>query len=312
MVLIRRTGEQEWESRPIQPYPNEQTIQIIIEESLGQLPGMEDVPTRTVREYPVPLAGFIDVLAVDLHGNITVVECKLRANPESRRWVIGQVLAYGAGLWKLSYEEFDRRFATRAAKPLAQLFAETAETTDETWNESTFRAAVEDNLTRGRFRLVIAVDEITEELERIVMYLQEQTHPEIKVVALEVGYISHAGVEILIPTAFGGAILPEASTASPEASIDSITEQIARAISASPRRQKQYKSRTLWSMYGFRRRTPERINLVKKSLRERGIEHNIESDRFGWEGLGERITFQMRSQKNRDEQIDQAAVVPEE
>ncbi len=65
------------------------------------------------KEVPVRRAGNADVVVVDAEGQIAIVECKRASNPESRRWVIGQVFEYAAGLWKLDYEDFKRLLAAR-------------------------------------------------------------------------------------------------------------------------------------------------------------------------------------------------------
>ena len=36
----------------------------------------------------------------------TLVECKLQSNIEIKRKVVGQVLAYASGFWRMSYDEF--------------------------------------------------------------------------------------------------------------------------------------------------------------------------------------------------------------
>ena len=92
----------------------------------GRLPGKRRRslqrlnPCRGTASRPVlldsALARSVDLVAVGAAGQITVVECKLAANPEIRSSVIGQVFAYAAGLWSLSYDEFDRLFTDRAGE----------------------------------------------------------------------------------------------------------------------------------------------------------------------------------------------------
>ena len=48
---------------------------------------------------PISGTGKADVVIVDASGDITVVECKLAANPEIRRRVVGQLLAYSSAIW---------------------------------------------------------------------------------------------------------------------------------------------------------------------------------------------------------------------
>ena len=92
---------------------------------------------------------------------------ELAANPEIRSSVIGQVFAYAAGLWSLSYDEFDRLFTDRAGGSLGATVVKAADLEDR-WDQHAFREAVTSNLETGQFDLVIAVDSIPEELKRVV------------------------------------------------------------------------------------------------------------------------------------------------
>ncbi len=49
-------------------------------------------------ELGIPDTGSVDIALVEPAGLITLVECKLRANPEIRRAVLGQIMAYAANL----------------------------------------------------------------------------------------------------------------------------------------------------------------------------------------------------------------------
>ena len=104
-------------------------------ESPSLLPGF-DGPMAAAKEVPVRRAGSADVVVVDAEGQIAIVECKRASNPECRRWVIGQVFEYAAGLWKLDYKDFERILAARGTvltKPFKGV---------EGWDEATFRRAV--------------------------------------------------------------------------------------------------------------------------------------------------------------------------
>jgi hypothetical protein len=59
------------------------------------------------------------------------------------------------------------------------------------------------NLAEGAFRLVFAVDEITEDLKRAVEYLNAHTSTSLEVVVLEFRYSRVDGIEILLPNSFG-------------------------------------------------------------------------------------------------------------
>jgi len=201
-VLIRKKGQpaQPWRSPEVDTYDDEAALQELLAESPKLLGLGDDV--AVVRELTVPGIGSLDIAAVSSSGAIMLVECKLASNPEIRRSVVGQVFAYAAGLWSLGYNDFDRVFAARAGKPLDASIAEAAQLGSD-WDQDAFRASVAANLEAGRFDLVIAVDSITEELKRIVRYLNEHTVSEIRVLALELGYVSDGDVEVLLPTIYG-------------------------------------------------------------------------------------------------------------
>src|SRR6266545_453398 len=177
MLLIRTSSDSPWRTPPITAYTNEQALQAIIAHSPNLLPGAADTPMAVVREFVLPSFSRIDVVGVDPSGAITVVECKLKANSEIRREVVGQVLAYASMLWGRSYEEFDAAFALIAGKPLADCVAAL---NPDAWDEEMFRVNVADNLAKGRFRLIIVVDKITDELKRIVQYLNEHTNADLQ------------------------------------------------------------------------------------------------------------------------------------
>jgi hypothetical protein len=71
------------------------------------------------------------------------------------------------------------------------------------WDRDSFVAAVASNLEAGRFTLVVAVDEITAELQRIIEYLSNHTVGDVAVVALELGYVADGDCQILVPQIYG-------------------------------------------------------------------------------------------------------------
>lgn len=145
----------------------------------------------------MPGAGSADVVVVDAEGEITIVECKLAKNPEMRRWVIGQLFEYAAALWKLDIEDFERSLAA-SGTPRTKPFKDPAR-----WKEATFRNTVSRNLTAGAFRLIIAVDEITERLERTVVFINSLTPPEVRFLAMELPGAGEEGAKRPEPVFYG-------------------------------------------------------------------------------------------------------------
>lgn len=204
-LLIRTEGKGQWHVPKITAYPNEARLQSILVESPSLLPGVPEEGSLAVDEVEVTGPCYVDVLCIDLAGQLTLCECKLRANAEIKRWIVGQLMAYAAALWRTPYEEFDRqvslRLDGRSLEEHMELLADSAQ--PDGWSIDAFRAALSANLTAGRFRLVFAVDEITDELRRVVEFLNTHTAPGLEVLAVEIGYVEDGGVEILSPTVYG-------------------------------------------------------------------------------------------------------------
>ena len=177
---------------------------------------MPTPPVVLVHEFEVTY-GFIDLVGVSPTGAVTVVECKLQGNPDMKRTIVGQLFAYAAGLWGMSYADFDEAWQAktqpfnmsaetwerRKRGPLVDEMAAAVAEHGLTWDRDTFPAAVEANLAAGRYTLVFAVDDITPELRRIVEYLSEHTAPEVSVIALEIRYLRDGDTEVLVPQPYG-------------------------------------------------------------------------------------------------------------
>lgn len=201
-LLVRhRAGP--WRSPETQAYGNEAMLKLMLRDSPQLLLCSEG--SVFVDELTVPLVGSVDLTGVGPKGDITLVECKLGSNPEIRRSIIGQIFAYAAGLWKTTYEDFDRLFSARLkdASLVDAVRRELSESDAADWQSEQFRLRVADNLAAGRFTLVIAVDRITDELKRIVPYVNTHTVSEVRFLALEIGYVKDADVEIIRPVTYG-------------------------------------------------------------------------------------------------------------
>src|SRR3989304_4525999 len=127
-----------------------------------------------LREVGLPGSGNTDIIGIDEAGGITILECKLATNPEVKRKVIGQVLEYAAFLWRKPYSLLDEVANRRLGKPLAQAMHDALdEETSQDWQEAGFVQSVTDSLLEGKFRMVIAVDSINDDLRQTIEYLTE-------------------------------------------------------------------------------------------------------------------------------------------
>jgi hypothetical protein len=201
-VLIKRDDE-DWHEPEVSAYRNEKELQKILIASPHLLPKSAGAAV-VVDEFPVS-SGSIDVVAVEPSGQLVLCECKLEANAQSRRTVVGQLMSYAGAVWQLSYDDFVDRFSRRLGRPLID---GVRAITGAHWDEDQFREAVTENLAAGTFRLIVAVDAITDELKKTVRYLNLHSTPGVEVLALELGYTRDGDVEILVPTSYGEEVTP--------------------------------------------------------------------------------------------------------
>lgn len=203
-ILLRTDKQDAWKLVESAAYSAEAELQRLLAESPSLIsldeihPGSEPL-IAAVREFPLPI-GSVDLLAFNMDGEIAVVECKLATNPEIKRKVIGQVLEYAAYLWQMSYEELDQKIKERSGKNLAELVAPGFSTPED---EENFRRNIENNLRTGNFILMIVVDEINEELARIVNYLNVCGNTYFAFAALEMRRFQNGEIEMLVPHVFG-------------------------------------------------------------------------------------------------------------
>jgi len=117
-ILIRNGKHTKWEPVDVAGYVIEAELQKLLAESpsiitIDEVREGASPLVVAVREFGLPGSGNTDILAFNSQGDIVVVECKLAANQEIKRRVIAQVLEYGAYLWKMSYDELNKRIFSR-------------------------------------------------------------------------------------------------------------------------------------------------------------------------------------------------------
>lgn len=156
------------------------------------------------REFPTG-SGPIDALGVDREGEIYCVETKLYKNPD-RRLVVAQVLDYGASLWK-TYRDFGT-FVTVVGEKLGREVSLQQRLT-EFFNlaEDEVTGLLDNlraNLQEGRFRFVVLMDRLHDQLKDLIVFLNQNSRFDIY--AVEVDYYKHEGYEILIPKLYGAEV----------------------------------------------------------------------------------------------------------
>lgn len=209
-IMVKTSGKGNWQKVEEWAFGKEAELQELLSSNPDLIPvemlGDERKPIRvSVREAGLPGSGHTDLIGIDEDGNIAVVEAKLASNQEIKRKVIGQILEYAAYLWKKSYGEFDEIIRSRReGRSLIELMQD-APKEEEDWSPDEFREAVADNLKEGRFGLFIVVDEINEELRRIIDFLNSKNLGDLHLYALELKYFRTDQGEVVLPQMYGSA-----------------------------------------------------------------------------------------------------------
>jgi hypothetical protein len=158
------------------------------------------------REFPSG-AGPIDALGIDKDGEIYLVETKLYKNPD-KRLVVAQVLDYGAGLWQ-SYansdnfiQKVDEVLGSESKTTVQDRIKEFFDLDDQESDDLV--ESVKRNLHDGRFKFVVLMDRLYEQLKDLIAFIDENSN--FSVFAVELEYYEHENQEILIPKLFGAKI----------------------------------------------------------------------------------------------------------
>jgi hypothetical protein len=125
------------------------------------------------KELSIPGVGFVDILLMDEHGRLVVVECKLWRNPQARREVVGQILDYAREISRFGYEDLQRQVSI-ATKRQGNVLHALAREAGGRLSEADFVDRVTRDLTAGRFLLLVVGDGIAEGTRRIGEYLRDQ------------------------------------------------------------------------------------------------------------------------------------------
>ena len=168
-------------------YATEEELQTFLKEHPDLMPLEEidlNAPPLLCIGWEVGLAsGAEDILYIDPNGLLTVVETKLRRNPEARREVVGQILEYAAQMSTWIAADVERqaeKFFNSSVCPeqyrgctlerALRVFLESSELLPE-FSYEYFLEQVAGNIEKGQFRLVIAIDEPPEPLLKTVEFV---------------------------------------------------------------------------------------------------------------------------------------------
>lgn len=211
---------------PESPLPAEKNLHDVLTQHAGLLPA-DDLqlrdPVVVGREANLE-SGYADLVLVDQTGQICLVEVKNEGNPDTRR-VVAQLLDYAAALWQLSVEEFGRvvlgPFLDGSVGPVetsldvADYVRSHANSEDDVLvaDDDALLSGLEQSLSTGRFRLVLAAPVIPQGVEKVMEYLNAQGH---MVYGLEVGFFS-GSAECFVPRLVVKPRVSEIRAAAPKA-----------------------------------------------------------------------------------------------
>ena len=146
----------------------------------------------------------LDHLMIDQDAIPTLVEAKRRANLESRREIVGQMLDYAAHAtqtWNVDdiRKTFEDRVTAKGENP-SDILRESLQLSEP--DLDSFWQDVETNLRAAKLRLLFVTDSIRDELTRIVEFLNEQM-PGIEVLAVEIKQFKGDTGSTLVPRVIG-------------------------------------------------------------------------------------------------------------
>ena len=210
------TGEG-WELGSPRAFQDEATLHSLIEENPQLLP-LAGSPRLTVLGSEIQLGtGYADILAVESSGRPAIIEVKLASNPEARRAIVSQVIAYAAFLHGLDVERLEQG-ALR--KPLVEagygsiLDAVQAQDQEGAVDADSFSNSMQEFLDQGNFRLVLVLDGVSTELERVVAYLDAITVQALTIDLMTLKVYEVNGAQVALPQRVSpdiGATMPVAT-----------------------------------------------------------------------------------------------------
>lgn len=198
MSVLVKTGEANWLRASQAAFVDESALQQLLYNAPEIIEWENHGQVIFTKEASLPGSGYTDLIGVADNGDILLVETKLAKNSEIRRKVIGQVLEYAAFLWGFSYSDFNQLFEDREGKTLADLLAMRKQDLDR----DALQQAVIKNLEDGRFHLLIAVDEMNDELEKIIAYVSSRGGG-LRLEALAIRVFTQGEIQVLVPQRYG-------------------------------------------------------------------------------------------------------------
>ena len=204
------TPQGELKSSEEKRFSAESEIQKLIADHPELLAGEQIDPENPLRwiliRREMPIEDWaVDHLLIDQYARPTLVEVKRGDNPDNRRKVVGQMLDYAAtaaGVWSRDElrQAFEKMVKDRDDDPYDALreFLKPDNEMESDDFAGNFWEMVSTNLEANRLRLLFVADDIPDQLERVIKFLNQQM-PNIEVLAVEVKQYSGLSGDALVP-----------------------------------------------------------------------------------------------------------------
>jgi hypothetical protein len=164
-------------------YASEQELENIVAANPYLLLADDEPELRLIakRKISLPGSGVPDLIFLDETGRLTVVEVKLRRNVESRRIVVGQVFDYVSTLADLTIDDINER--TRGGLEAALRDLDESDTGGVSYEQ--IRRGCLNFLRAGDVRVVVLMDDPSDELVRIMSFLNEHSDLDVRLISVQ-------------------------------------------------------------------------------------------------------------------------------
>ncbi len=144
-------------------------------------------------------AGWIDLMLVDEFGRLVICEVKKGAENADVRRVIAQMLDYGAALWQMDVEMFEREVDRCSPLSGETLAGRVAAHLGAIMEPEAFRLRVSQCLADGEFVFLYVVRDLDRKTERVIEYLTAR--PRMPFFVVEVDNYRAGDASLLVPRA---------------------------------------------------------------------------------------------------------------
>lgn len=225
MAGIWINTDEGWDLGSPQPFDEEATLQSLIEQNPQLLP-LAGSPSLTMLGSEVPLGpGYADLLAVESTGRPVIIEVKLSSNRDARRAIVSQVLAYAAFLRGHSIESLETGLLEKHLRKRgcdSILDAVHDQEQQGAVDSTSFPDVMQESLNKGNFRLVLVLDAISAELERVVAYLDALTLRSLTIDLITLNVYEVKGARIALPQR----VSPDIDAAVPSMATSSVSRGV--------------------------------------------------------------------------------------